>query len=376
MPDRNRAQQPGDEAILVFPATHPDGSRFIEAARQRAQRVVAASSVWDASLATQLGELLQLPYIHDQAFPAQLVRLVEQRHITSIYAPVASVYAWLEHYIRSSGLPLRLIGDSPVKREIDRFDNLMAKVADYRHFIDRCAGNGRALADTEIAAVFRLAASIYGESSEDKIAAMMAIFASAPAGDVVEIGSLAGKSAAVLALLARRYETGNVLAIDPWLASAATQYDAPETVRVHLVDEWRFEMLRADFVINVWPVGLGSLNYLRQDSEHACAAFRSEPSVTSAEFGRVDYRGEIAVIHIDGNHDYAQVKRDCELWLPLLAKDGWLILDDYVWVHGNGPQRVGDDLLIAREWEIDRCFVCGKALFVKFRAATGTLERK
>jgi hypothetical protein len=367
MQDQDRPPQQPDEIILVFPATHPDGIRFVGAARERGQRVVAASSLWDASLATQLGELITLPYIHDPALPAQLAQLVGQRHITGIYAPVASVYAWLDHHIETSKLPLRLIGGSPVKREIGRFDDLMAKVANYRHFIDRCADNGRALADLEVAAVFRLAGSIYGESSDDKIAAMMAIFADAPVGDVVEIGSLAGKSAAVLALLARRYGTGNVLAIDPWLASAATQHDAPETVRVHLVEEWRFDMLAKDFVINVWPIGLGSLNYLRQDSAHACAAFRNEPSVISAEFGRVDYRGEIAVIHIDGNHDHAQVKLDCDLWLPLLAKDGWLILDDYVWVHGNGPRRVGDGLLTAREREIDRCFVCGKALFVKFQ---------
>ena len=367
MQDENRLPQPLNEAVLVFPATHPDGMRFVEAGRERGQYVIAASSVWDASLAAQLGELIQLPYVHDQAFPTQFRQLIERCHITSIYAPVASVYAWLDRYIETHGLPLRLIGDSPIKREIGRFDNLLAKVADYRRFIDHCAGNDRVLSDLEVAAVFRTASAIYGESSDDKIAAMMAIFSTAPKGDVLEIGSLVGKSAAVLALLARRYGTGNVLAVDPWLPSAATQHDAPETVRVDLVDEWRYEMLPKDFVINVWPIGLGSFNYLRLDSQHAFAAFRSKPSVVNPEFGRVDYRGEIAVIHIDGNHDYAQVKLDCDLWLSLLAKDGWLILDDYVWAHGDGPKRVGDTLLIDRHQEIERCFVCGKALFVKFQ---------
>jgi hypothetical protein len=86
----------------------------------------------------------------------------------------------------------------------------------------------------------------------------------------------------------------------------------------------------------------------------------------SQAFGQVDYQGKIAVIHIDGNHDYAKVKLDCELWLPLMAPDGWLILDDYLWVHGDGPHRVGDAILERRTQDIERAFVCGKALFVKF----------
>ena len=45
----------------------------------------------------------------------------------------------------------------------------------------------------------------------------------------------------------------------------------------------------------------------------------------------------IAVIHIDGNHDHDCCRRDCELWLTRLAPQVWLILDDYLWAHGDGP---------------------------------------
>ena len=38
----------------------------------------------------------------------------------------------------------------------------------------------------------------------------------APAGDVVEIGSWWGKSAALFVLLARRFDIGSVLCVDPW----------------------------------------------------------------------------------------------------------------------------------------------------------------
>jgi hypothetical protein len=42
------------------------------------------------------------------------------------------------------------------------------------------------------------------------------------------------------------------------------------------------------------------------------------------------------------------------------------VLDDYLWAHGNGPQRMGDLLLEARRESIDCAFVCGKALFIRF----------
>lgn len=93
---------------------------------------------------------------------------------------------------------------------------------------------------------------------------------------------------------------------------------------------------------------------------------RAGRSIGSDYFGETAYSGTIAVIHIDGNHDYAQVKLDCDLWLTRLAPGAWVILDDYVWAHGNVPQRVGDALLETRTKDIARAFVCGKALFMQF----------
>lgn len=355
-----------EQVTLVFPATHPDGREYLEVSRERDENVVAASSVWDAELAAEAGELVSLPYVDDSDFPELFLGLVEKYNVTRVYAPVAAAYSWLERFIADQGLALRLIGSSPIKREMERFYRLMNKVAAYRDFVDECAGGKSGLSDIEIAAVFRTSGHIYGESNEQKIAAMMAIFASAPRGDVVEIGSLVGKSASVLALLAKRYQTGNVLAIDPWQAAAATQHDSPYTVRVGLVGEWDYAMLPQDFAINTYPVGLGGFNYLRLESAQGYEYFKTSLSVESETFGRVDYQGKIAVMHIDGNHDYAQVKLDCDLWLSLMHEDGWLILDDYVWVHGDGPCRVGDALLEQHGRYVERAFVCGKALFIKF----------
>ncbi|MER2624750.1 MAG: class I SAM-dependent methyltransferase [Accumulibacter sp.] len=357
-----------EQTTLVFPATHPDGRTYLEEAHKRGERVLAASSVRDAEQAAELKELVILPYINDPTFPHQFSSLVEQHRITRVLAPVAAVYLWLERFISESGLAVHLLGDSPIKQEMARFNKLMATVARYQGFIDHCAEGTNDLSTLEMAAVFRLASSIYGESNEQKIAAIMAIFSSAPKGDVVEIGSLVGKSAAVLALLAARYRVGNVLAIDPWERESARQHDSPLNVQGAMVDEWEIEMVPQDFVINLLPVGLGRFNYLRQASAKGYEIFREQRMVESQEFGRVEYRGKLALIHIDGNHDYISVQQDCGLWLALLAPHGWLILDDYLWAHGDGPRRVGDALLKRYAADIERAFVCGNALFVKFGA--------
>lgn len=355
-----------ENAILVFPATHPAGRDFVEAARERGEHVICASSVADAELEQELGQLLRLPHVHETDFQHRLLELVDRYRITGIYSPVAVVYSWLDKFIRTNDVPLRLIGDSPVQREMSRFNRLMEKAGRYKKFIDDCADGHGDLSLLEIASIFKTANGIYGESNDQKIAAMMAIFSSAPTGDVIEIGSLAGKSAAVLALLARRYRTGHVLAIDPWLAGPATQLDSPVAVQVDVVNEWDFETFPKNFTINVLPAGLGILNYLRLESAKGFEAFRKCPEVSSPIFGKVSYQGKASVIHIDGNHDYSQVKQDCELWLQLMSPDGWLILDDYLWAHGDGPYRVGNALLIDRANDIERSFVCGKALFIKF----------
>ena len=48
----------------------------------------------------------------------------------------------------------------------------------------------------------------------------------APPGDVVEIGSWWGRSAALLVWLARRYDIGPVLCVDPWDEACMDQGNA------------------------------------------------------------------------------------------------------------------------------------------------------
>jgi hypothetical protein len=208
------------------------------------------------------------------------------------------------------------------------------------------------------------ATEIYGESNEEKLAAMMGIFASAPAGDVVEIGSLMGRTAFVLLYLARRHRIGPLLTVDPWRSVNAVQRDSPGSIQA-LVEEWDFEALRAGFFVNMAPFMAADHAHLRMPSEQAFPVYAEGEPLQAPNSVRVSYSGRIAVLHIDGNHDYEAVRKDCDLWLDRLAPGAWLILDDYVWAHGDGPRRVGDQVLDRYRLQIERAFVCGKALFVK-----------
>ena len=49
--------------------------------------------------------------------------------------------------------------------------------------------------------------------------------------------------------------------------------------------------------------------------------------------------------------------------------NGWIIIDDYVWPWGDGPQRAGDEFLAEHHRKIGCAFVIGTALFVKLSEA-------
>ncbi len=354
-----------ETATLVFPAVNAAALDYLNAARSRGERVVCAASVANDEVAAAAGELHRLPSIHDVDFAAMFFALVDAQSISRVLCPVSTVHAFMARFLAQHP-GLALIGESPVQQQIAEHRALMARARRLMPLVDLCADEVGMLSLREVAGVLRQASLIYGESNDDKLAAMMGIFASAPAGDVVEIGSLMGRSAFVLLYLAWRYRIGPVLTVDPWAAAQCAQHDSPEALQ-HVTDEWDYEVLSEGFMLNMVPLRADDHAHLRLPSEQAFAVYdRGEP-ILSPLGGRIDYSRRIAVIHIDGNHDHAAVHKDCTLWLRRLAPGGWLILDDYIWAHGDGPQRVGDALLHEQPGRVECAFCCGKALFVKLR---------
>lgn len=354
---------------LIFPCCVPDGAAYAEAARARGEPVVAASSLAYDATAPLFPAWMRLPSVYEPEFPAALRAVIKAHGITRIFAPVSGAHWVLQRMIRGGELDLTLVGEMPIAQHAREHALLMTRATQAQALIEQISRGRSPLARLEVAATLRNVMSFFGESNEEKIAAMMAVFAHAPKGDVVEIGVLTGRSASVLEMMARRHATGAVLAIDPWTHATSVQKESPAELQ-RMVDVWDANLPFETFRLQLLPIARpGQFNYLRMTSAEALPLYVSGQVPASAEFGAVGYTGRIAILHIDGNHDHAAVLEDTQLWLPRLLPGGWLILDDYVWMHGDGPQRVGDALLRDRVSEITRAFVCGKALFVQFGAA-------
>ena len=357
-------------ATLIFPCSVPDGQRYAEAARRRGEQVVAASSLRPDETAQRFETWFYLPSVHDPDFPQRLNEAIAAHGISRVFCPVLAASVVLDRLAAEGRLAVPIIAEVPIRRHLCQHRKLMADAAARHMFIQELSDGRSPLSPIEVASVLRQALGIFGESDATKIAAMMAIFGDAPPGDVVEIGVLAGRSACVLALMARRHRTGSVLVADPWSTSAAKQHDTYRDFQA-MIDAWApvvpLESFFESFIVSLLPLTAGNgFNYLALASKDAYSVWSQQRRLETPYFGDVHYTGTISVLHIDGNHDYAHVREDCDLWLRHLAAGGWLILDDYVWLHGDGPRRVGDALLAENRERVQRAFVCGKALFVKF----------
>ncbi len=354
------------QATLVFPAVNQAAIDFLIAARQRGERVVCAASVASDDIASDWGGLERLPSIYEAEFAAQFYALVKRESIRRLFCPVASVYDFMRRFVAEKGMDIELIGQSPISQQVAQHRQLMTRANRLLPLVQQCAAGGRPpIARLELAGLLRQSSLIYGESNDDKLAALMGIFSSAPAGDVVEIGSLMGRSAFVLTYLAWRYQVGCILTIDPWKADNAIQHKSTSEFQA-LVDEWDFEVLSEGFMVNMVALRPDDHAHLRMPAAEGFMVYTNGMPIYSQLGGSVTYARKIAVIHIDGNHDYDCVKADCDLWLSRMVPGAWLILDDYIWAHGDGPFRAGNELLSDQSDRIERAFVCGKALFVKF----------
>jgi hypothetical protein len=350
---------------LVFPCCVPAALEYAEEARRRGEVVIAASSLAFDETARHFPTWFRLPNVYAPDFAARLSEAVAIHRIERVFAPVSAAHWMLGRLVARGEIDLELIGEMPIRRHAREHARLMADADARLADIASMSDDRSTLTRFEVAAVLRHSTAVFGESSEAKIAALMAIFAAAPKGDVVEIGVLTGSSASVLEMMASRYDSGPVLAVDPWSYANSVQQESPRDLQ-EMVDVWDASVPFETFLTQLLPIARhGEFNYLPLTSREAHGYWLRDRKIRSAEFGETRYGGEIAVLHIDGNHDYTAVNEDVALWASHLRPGGWLVLDDYFWLHGDGPRRVGDEFLAARADDVARAFVCGSALFVQ-----------
>jgi hypothetical protein len=353
---------------LIFPAGQPGAEEGRIQALAEGRKVVGASSLAADPARRAYDTWEWLPYVSDPAFEGALAALVRKHEIGLIDT---------QHYVVFNHLEARL-GEIAPGVELRGGSTLFDHEKTYRALQARIAVTGRTpfyapalppkpdLSDIVRAGLFRQAETISGMSSEEKLLALVDILRCAPAGDIVEIGTWWGKSAAVFVMLAHRFDTGSVLCVDPWASEALSQGDAILDAASALAD---MDAAFRIFQINLAPLALGRLNYIRATSAGAAARYGPGLEVRTETFGSVRYSGAIAVLHIDGNHTLEHAEEDMRLWTPHVAPGGWIIFDDYFWVFGDGPKQVGDAFLDREAARIQFSFVAGKALFVQLKAS-------
>lgn len=184
----------------------------------------------------------------------------------------------------------------------------------------------RPLSEIERAGLIRLADSIPGACSDEKMVALMEAMRHAPAGDVIDIGSGCGRTAAALVWLARRYEIGAVLCLDHW---------TDETI--------------ADFEIDLAPLAEGRLNHLPIGEAH----YESGLTVSTTTFGETRYQGRAAMVHI------GLPAAETAAWTRCVAPAGWIVFD--------GCGDAAAEFAAANAARISARFAAGGADFVQLK---------
>jgi MMP 1-O-methyltransferase len=119
-------------------------------------------------------------------------------------------------------------------------------------------------------------------------------------GVIVEIGSWKGKSTICLGLGSRAGSGVPIFAIDPHA-------------------DYRF----GDFKTNVERAGIGDL---------------VTPVASLSQAAADEFEEPIALLFVDGSHEYDLVLEDFEKWVPKVVDGGWVAFHDTTWTAG--PRKV------------------------------------
>lgn len=353
--------------VLIFPAGMPRSLAYLEQALAAGQSVIGASSLGHDPMRARYPNWIHLPYVTAPEFDAALRHAIVEFEIGGIFTPNPVVWDYLNRRIGEILPGVTLVNASPIAREVAPYHEALrfgTTLLDEPLALATTGTPKPAVSALELAALFRHAETIPGMCDHDKIRALCALFRHTPAGDVVEIGSWWGKSAFVLARLASCYGVGNLLCVDPWSNEHLIQKDERGLVDRVPVDA---DEALTVFQLNLLPYAHGTVNYLRLPSVDAAATYRHNAVVETQVFGQTRYTGHIAVLHVDGNHSYESARADMAAWADRVRPGGWIVMDDYLWPYGDGPQRTGDEFLATHLSLIELAFVMGSALFIRLR---------
>jgi hypothetical protein len=350
-------------SVLVFPAGMPSSVIWARHASESGIRVVGASSLAHDPARPNYSEWIVLPWIGDSHFADALNHCVREQNIDTVFTEHPVVWRMLRDLLPKMARKIRL-EEQPWAAELSDYRGYRAIAARfYREPLALAAAGCPAppMPLPQLAALVRLFQLVPGQCDHPKLEALAAIFRWMPPGDIVEIGSLWGRSAVALAFLAHHYRIGSLLCVDPWRTEELHQKIAAVDA---VFDEAPMDDIFEAFRMNLAPFQ-GLVNYSRSRSSEAASRYSTAQCFTTEDFGPTTYTGEIALLHIDGNHALEAVRQDLLLWRHFVRAGGWIVFDDYCWPFGDGPRTAADEFCGKFHGSLSTEFVAGGALFVQ-----------
>lgn len=359
--------------LLVFPVDVDSVWPTMRTARLLGFRVIAASSVSPLPTHPDADQCVALPYIADAAFDEALHRVLHEHQVTHLITGHVGVWAHLARLAEHDGKVRAVFrGAHPVQAQWQAFD-ASRRWAEAQH-TDRVAealgaGSSRPappLSVAEYASLHRGFLRTYGQCDEAKLEALCAVARVLPKGDVVELGVFYGRSAYALGRLAHAYAIGPTVAVDSWGRVRVFDQGSAAGVLNSSHSAYDQDAVFEEFLALATEVP--GMTYIRDEALFAANTYRlaAQDGVLRAEGVRaVAVTGQISLLHVDANHRYDQVRLDVEAWEALVQPGGWIVIDDYVWVFGDGPKRVGDELLATGRF--DCAFTWSDSLFLRKR---------
>jgi hypothetical protein len=358
----------GSRSVLVFPAGMPSSLTWARRASESGIRVVGASSLVHDPARPNYSEWIFLPWIGDADFADAFNCCVQEQNIDGVFTAHPVVWRKLRDLVSKMARNIRLEAGEPWTAELLEYRGYRDIAAMFHRDPLQLAAAGipkPLMSLPQLAALVRLFQLVPGQCDHPKLEALAAICRWMPCGDIVEIGSLWGRSAIALAFLARHYRIGNLLCVDPWRTEELHQ-GIPAVDAVF--DAAPIDDIFEAFRMNLAPFQ-GLVNYSRSRSSDAAATYSSAHCFTTEDFGRTSYAGKIALLHIDGNHALEAVWRDISLWRHFVGAGAWIVFDDYCWPFGDGPRTAADEFCGMFRGNLAAGFVAGGALFVQLARA-------
>jgi hypothetical protein len=363
------------QTLLVFPVDVDSVMPIVRTARMLGMRVVAASSVMPLQPVDGCDASIHLPYVSDDGFDDALRAAMHTHGVTHLVTMHVGVWAHLARLAEMDAMIRAAFrGAHPVQQQWQVFAPSLSWARRQRadHVASSLpAPDGKVappLSVAEYASLHRGFLRTYGQCDVTKLEALCALARVTPPGDVVELGVFYGRSAYALARLAHAHGLGSTVCVDSWGRARITDQGAAAGVLNATQSAYDQEHVFEEFLALASEVP--NMSYIREEAVDAARSYQAAGRrglLTVPELREVSLTGAVSLLHVDANHRYDQVRRDVDAWEPLVMPGGWIVFDDYQWAFGDGPTRVGDELL--ETGHFDCAFAWSDSLFMRKRTA-------